>query len=319
MKKAHTNQSFFLAGDCEDSAYRNVRDDIYFAESRDFVESLWIRYRDLADPTCRTNAQNDFLARFWEMYLAVTLRERGFQLRQDRDKKKGEGPEFYFLHDNRKIWVEAVAPRPGVKEDRVPESSFIEVAEIGRAKVGIEEIPVEKIILRYTGVLFGKDGKKDKYFKAVKKGIIAPDDLYILAINSRRIPSAAHWHSMDIPYFVQAFLPFGNQVLLWNTKTGDIDKTFYERRKNVVKANTESVPTTAFLSPEFSFVSAVLHSAVNCLNHPNILGDDFIILHNPKADHPIDSSLFQWCEQFFFEDGEQGGKLILMPKKESQN
>ena len=250
MKKAHTNQSFFLAGDCEDSAYRNVRDDIYFAESKDFVESLWIRYRDLADPTCRTNAQNDFLARFWEMYLAVTLRERGFQLRQDRDKKKGEGPEFYFLHDNRKIWVEAVAPRPGVKEDRVPESSFIEVAEIGRAKVGIEEIPVEKIILRYTGVLFGKDGKKDKYFKARKKGDNRARSISIYLLSTRGVFHLPHTGTpWTFRISCRHFFLLETRCYYGILKQEILIKLFSERRKNVVKANTESVPTTAFLRP----------------------------------------------------------------------
>jgi hypothetical protein len=104
--KASKYQSFFLPGECTDPAYRNVRDDPYFAEAKTFVESLWSRYRDLklADSHFCKDARNHFLERFWEMYLAVTLRESGFNLKQDRNKKKGEGPEFYFLHDNRKIW-----------------------------------------------------------------------------------------------------------------------------------------------------------------------------------------------------------------------
>jgi len=134
-------------------------------------------------------------------------------------------------------------------------------------------------------------------------------------MNSRGIPYAPRWHTLDIPYFIQAFLPFGNLSALWDTKTGEIDKTFYEKRENVAKVKGSSVPTTAFLNPEFSFVSAVLHSGVDCVNRPDILGDDFIVLHNPTAKHPLDPTIFQWCEQMFY----QNGKLERRPKQEVQS
>jgi hypothetical protein len=88
-----------------------------------------------------------------------------------------------------------------------------------------------------------------------------------------------------------------------DTKTGEIVDTFYQYRENVVKVSGAAVSTTAFLNPEFSFVSAVLHSAVDCVNHPDILGEDFIILHNRTASCPLDPSAFHWCEQMSYRDG----------------
>jgi len=290
-----TDQSFFLAGDCEDPAYRNVRDNPDRPDVRAFVDSLWSQYHGLADRHFRQDARNHFLERFWEMYLAVTLRERGFQL----IRVGGKGPEFYFLQNGLKVWVEAVVPGPGKEEDRVPDYSYAEIVKV----------PTEKIILRFTNALYDK---KRKYLKLLQQQIVSPDDLYLLAINSRAIPHAPHWHTM--PYFVQAFLPFGNYVMLWDTDKNKIDKAFYQKRENVVKARGAPVPTNAFLNPEFSFVSAVLHSGVDCVNRPAILGDEFIILHNPTAAHPLDSTVFQWCEQLFYRDG----KLERRPKQELQ-
>ena len=186
-----SEQSFFLPGDCEDPAYRNVRDNHARADQGEFIDSLWFRYRDLADPHFREDARNHFLERFWEMYLAVTLRERGFQLTRIGDK----GPEFYFLHNGRKVWVEAVAPRPGEGKDRVPDYPYGQVYTV----------PTEKILLRFTNAL---DEKRNKYIKALKDKIIEPIDIYLLAINSRSIPHAPFGNTM--PFFVQAFLPFGN-------------------------------------------------------------------------------------------------------------
>ncbi|MFA5111444.1 MAG: hypothetical protein WC443_08575, partial [Desulfobaccales bacterium] len=152
------DQSFFLPGDCQDPAYRNVRDNpnnkLYLREAKAFVESLWIRYRDLKDsknlylkdPHCRTSALNGFLSRFWEMYLAVTLHDHGFKLERYGNK----GPEFYFWHNNRKVWVEAVAPGPGINENRVP----------GCSNSILKDVPEEKILLRFTNAL---DEKRKKY------------------------------------------------------------------------------------------------------------------------------------------------------------
>ncbi len=289
--KPPAEQSFFIDGDCKDPAYRNVRDNPDRPEVRAFVDSLWVRYRDLADPTCRTHARDDFLARFWEMYLAVTLRERGFQL----SRFGTQGPEFYFMQSNRKVWVEAVAPRAGDGEDQVP------VPDYCYGMVTVTEVPTEKIPLRFTNALAKK---RIKYSEALRKKIIEPDDLYLLAINSQGIPHALC--SNTIPYFVQAFLPFGNLGCWMDSKTGDIVETFYQRRENVKKASGEPIPTNAGLDPAFSFVSAVLHSAVDCVNHPAILGDDFSILHWPAAlpSRRLDPSVFAWCDQWFYQDGQ---------------
>jgi hypothetical protein len=290
---ASTNRSFFIPGDCQDQAYINVRDNLLTAnkllypgqpEPRMFIESLWNRYRDLADPHFREDARNHFLERFWEMYLAVTLRERGFQLTRVDD----EGPEFYFLHKDRKVWVEAVAPGPGNEEDKVPGLFYGEV----------QEVPTEKILLRFTNALYNK---RNQYYKALFKKIIEPNDIYLLAINSRRIPHAPYGNT--VPFFVQAFLPFGNLACVMDTKTGNTVETFYQHREKVLKTSGATVPTNAFLNHEFSFISAILHSAVDCVNHPDILGDDFSILHNPTATHPFDRSLFNWCDQIFYQDG----------------
>jgi hypothetical protein len=316
---ASTGQSFFLAGDCQDPAYRNVRDNPrnkpYLTEAKAFVESLWIRYRDLKDSKNRyvkdphfcTDAPNRFLSRFWEMYLAITLHDNGFKL----ERYGNDGPEFFFMHNDRKVWVEAVAPGPGDKEeDRVPGHSY------GKFEDGlkVENPPEEKILLRFTGVLAGKDGKRDKYIKAVKKEIITPDDLYILAINSRGIPDG--WDvDFQQPYFVKAFLPLGTPALRMDITTGKIVETFYQRRENVKKASGVEVSTTAFLDPAFSFISAILHSGVDCCNRNGIFGEDFSILHNPTASpsHRLDPSIFSWCEQIFYTDG----KIERRPKQAS--
>ncbi|MDD5703822.1 MAG: hypothetical protein PHU23_17450 [Dehalococcoidales bacterium] len=307
MARAATDQSFFLAGEYTDPVYRKVRDNPNnnpeLTEAKCFVASLWTRYKNLNvnDRNFLQEAKKDFLARFWEIYLAVALSEHGFELKKDRSA----GPEFYFIHNGRKVWVEAVAPGPGVKEDDlVPDYFSSEVTKIKGGMLEIVEIPEEKIILRYTNAI---DKKREKYQDALTKGIIGNNDLYLLAINSRGIPYASRW--MGIPYFVKALIPFGEEAVLWDTKTGEIGKPFYQKRERIIKAKGSPVPTTAFLNPEFSFISAILHSGVDCISSHTILGDDFIVLHNPTADHPIDPTVFRWCDQMFYKDGKLERRL----------
>lgn len=269
---------FFLPGQGDDLGYINVRDLTHHEDARQFIYYLWKRYELFADPHFREDAKNHFLERFWEMYLAVTFIERGFRLQ----RVGHEGPEFYIEQASKRIWVEAVAPGPGVGPDRVLES-----------KTGVAyHVPTEKILLRFTSALAEK---RNKYEEALQKGIISPGDGYLLAINSRAIPHAPFGNTL--PYFVQACLPFGPYAVSMDRNTGDIVESFYQHRDAVSKLSGANVSTTAFLDPEFSCISAVLHSAVDCVNRPQELGGDFCILHNPKSAQSVEKNIFSWSKQ----------------------
>lgn len=80
-------------------------------------------------------------------------------------------------------------------------------------------------------------------------------------------------------------------------------RSSYQYRARISKANGSPVSTRTFLDEQASFCRAVLHSSVDCANHPDQLGDDFSLLHNPRATHPLDPTLFGWCEQCTFQEG----------------
>ena len=280
------HSDFFLPGDAKDSRYKDFRD---HQETRAWVEALWSRFWPYAESNFRTKAKNHFHPQFWEMYLGVALLERGFQLQ--RVPKKSGGPDFYFIHGNRKIWVEAVAPEAGTGTDHVPE------IPCGTVQV-VREPDIEKILLRFTNVF---DTKRNQYVNAVSNSVIENDDLYILAINSHMIPNAAFVG--PLPLFVRALLPFGAPTLVIDKQTGEITDGFYQCRESIAKAGGETVPTMAFLDPQFAFVSAVLHSAVPWVNCPTVLDADFVVLHNPLASNPLDPGVFPWYKQMYYRNG----------------
>jgi len=281
---------FFMDGPCEDLGYLNTRNHPNDAEDKRFVEELWSRFHQLADPHFCEEARTHFLQRFWEMYLAVALLEHGFDLQRHGN----EGPEFYAIVGNRRIWFEAIAPGPGDGPDQVPQLIF---SDEFSDDVESSEVPTEKILLRFTNAL---TVKRERYAAALKKGIISVEDSYVLAINSRGIRHAPYGNSM--PYFIQAFLPFGPLTVSIDAKTLEVKDSFYQYQPEVLKLCGKKVSTRTFLDKEAAFCSVVLHSGVDCANHPNQLGGEFSILHNPNAQRPLDAAVFQWCEQFTFRD-----------------
>ena len=72
----------------------------------------------------------------------------------------------------------------------------------------------------------------------------------------------------------------------------------------VQKETGANISTKAFLDPEFQFVSAVLHSSVDCVNRPTEIGADFCILHNPSAIRGIDPLVFPWAKHLVLRDDE---------------
>lgn len=142
----------------------------------------------------------------------------------------------------------------------------------------------------------------------MEAGIITPESGYLLAINSRRIPHAPYGNTL--PFYVQALLPFGNLTLMLNRSSREIEDRFCQAREKVRKGNSAAVSTQSLLNPDFRFVSAVLHSAVDCVNRPERLGDDFSVLHNPLAARPLNPSTFDWCDQYFYREGTLERRLV---------
>ena len=276
-------EPFFTEGDAKDQAYVNVRDELRLAHAKSFTEALWQKSAPYLDPDKRRKAKDQFLQNFWEMYLTCTLLEQGFEPK----RVGGEGPEYYVEVNNRRVWIEAMAPEAGTHDDRVPEITYGEACPV----------PTEQILLRFTSAL---DTKNRQYKRALEKGIVKQDEPIILAINSRAIPHAPY--GAELPYFLKAFLPIGNLQTPINPESMECIEASYQYKDNILKANGSPVHTNSFLNLDFAHFTAVIHSGVDCVNHPASLGADFSVLHNPKSTFQLPEQLFSWCRQFSFKD-----------------
>jgi hypothetical protein len=119
--------SSFFSVQGKDERYEALRVQPDCQEIRDFIEEMWKEYWPYADSDCLPKARNrDFQACYWEMYLGCSLLRQNMQIESRAERRRlwkspDKGPDFKIVAPYR-LWIEAIAPGPGTKEDAVPEA-----------------------------------------------------------------------------------------------------------------------------------------------------------------------------------------------------
>jgi hypothetical protein len=236
-------------------------------EARESIENLWKEYREFADKGFAEKISFEFHNHFWEMYLTCTLKSLGKGI---LPKTKKEGPDIEIDDSGSHIWVEAVAASPGEGANKVP------IPEISQQGF---RVPEEQIVLRYTSVI---DTKFQKYLGYTEKHIIAASDPYIIAVNGNKVPLS--WDSKDeIPYIVQAVLPFGLPTINANWQNPSQSSFGYPYRPELSNRSGNTVQTDIFQRKEYEGISGILFSKIGVHNFRANPGEDFIFIHNPLA------------------------------------
>ncbi len=283
----------------DDPIYKFIRDDPEQATkvAKTFTESLWQKYCPYADNHFRVEIQKVFHARFWEMYLACTLMDKGYQIASDNT-----GPDIRVEHKGNIIWIEATAPTSGSQNssDKVPELIITQPPTA-------QKVPEEQIILRYRSAIYEK--YVNKYFGYLGSGVIGKEDFYLVAINGCQIPSSGS--DFDPPRIVRCVLPIGYPQVTSDTASRQKTSGGYQYRPQINKASGSSVKTDIFLDPYYKHISAVLFSNVNIFKLTKSMGDDFIIVHNPLA-HLLPDYFPNFGRQY---QAHRGGKKFTVPRK----
>ncbi len=240
-------------------------------ERREKFDRLWKRYKPYADRHFLSQIRTNFHQRSWEMYVGNILLEKKLTI-----QSQNEGPDFVF--DNI-AYIECVAPTKGnpAKPDSVPEMFVATTPE----EIREQDVPVDKMILRITGVI--KDKALDQYENWKSKKWFDSKTPFVIAINTGDL---SHIEDPTMPNVLKAL--FGFQFMQIDIKTGKIN---FSHRDKVEKSNKEPVPVNYFINIDFSFVSGVLFSDKYVLNHPENIGEDCFFVNNPFADNPVEESL----------------------------
>lgn len=224
----------------------------------------------------RTQAYLLFHRCYWEMYVGSALLEQGVKLvpRANWDKAwKGAGPDLWAIIDGRNVWIECVAPGPGGGADAVPELGDEHIAH---------DVPVQQINLRLLSVFRDKRAKRDGY---VKKGIVKPEDGFVIAINARGVPSA--FLSDDPPWIARTLYGLGHHAVNYNLTTNEWSGTFLTLQPSITKQNKEVVDANLFGNGRAAEVGGVIYSAVDAWNPGSNPSRGILFVHNRTASVPL--------------------------------
>ena len=242
---------------------------------KEWLEELWEQYEPYADKDFSEKLKKEFHQRTWEMYLACTLLNRGFLLKEIKTKKGGE-PDICLELNGKNIWLEAIAPRVGEGNDRIPEIQYGVV----------QDVPEEQMLLRLRNAL---EVKFNKYKDYLGKNIIKENEAYIIAINK----GALLHPDPQIPLILKCLFSIG--FLGIPIRSEKSRTPFWSRREELKKKSGSSISMGFFENPEYSCISAVVYCVDNILNSPrdkNTMGDNFVFVLNPLAKNRIEEKLF---------------------------
>jgi hypothetical protein len=280
---------FDLVPDGADLGYLNLRAAKYPQEKpiKAELEQMWAAYEPYADTDFPKKFAISLNEHFWEMYLAVRLRGAGKTLRPRTDltkKTKDFGPDICVLEEGRSVWIECVAPRKGKEghEDSVPELS---------KKRMMSAAPRRQVELRITSSLLQKQGKFQGYRKA---GIVAPDDIAIIAFSGSNF--WAQSVTTDIPQAFSAVYPIGSEFAVVDKGTGDVVKTGYEHAPKIPRKGGPDIERTGFLSGDYADIAGIIWSRRTT---GNLVGpNDLAYVHNVTATTPLAPKWGPWATEY---------------------
>lgn len=244
------------------------------AERKQKFDALYVKFEPYADSHFLQEIKINFHQRSWEMYLACVLLENGFTI-----ISSDKGPDIKIILEGKTIWIECVAPTQGEGDDRVPDIFY----------GGVQNVPEEEMILRLSSSL---KEKFEKYQEYLEKEIIGKNDIFIIAINR-----GAFGHPDAInPLIFNCLFSLGYLTLPIRVDS-NAGESYYSRRKELKKKSGGIVPMDFFEDQQHIGISAVIYSKENVLNHPQKLGNDCILVHNPMAINRLSEKVFPFFIQ----------------------
>jgi hypothetical protein len=250
---------------------------------------MWAIYHRYSDPQFLAEFSRRFHERWFEMYLTVTLLRQGAQVQTTQPP----GPDILVANEGRWIWIEAVCASGGEpgRPDSIAQPQFVP----GRTIVtdaGYEEW--DKIALRIRNSI---EKKRAAYAEYLRRGIVTPDDLLIIAVNIDKIPGA----TLDTrKYILRSLFGVGNLQVVINRESREIVGSHNQELISITKSKGATVGTQPFVDGSMPSISAALVSEFNAMSAAEKDFIDLTIFPNltatnlwPQGGLPLDQWVFQ--------------------------
>jgi hypothetical protein len=267
------------------------------------IVDLWNKYRSLGLPNAHfvselSNGKRETVfQRVWEMMLARHLHALGYN-----PIVSDEGPDFQIEHDGKKIWIEAICPKP----EGLPQH-WLRGPKPGELKV--HDVPHNEVLLRWTAAI---KEKCEKYGDYLQKRIVSECDAYIIAVNGCQLGVFPLDRGVSqFPYALEAVYPVGPLTVPIDKATRKVGQPFYSIRSQIKTAAGAPVSTTVFLDKSNAGVSAVIGYSSVRAEAPLLPLD---VVHNHFARSPLPREILgPQIEEWGTEpDGEDGINIKML-------
>lgn len=281
LKIKDNYMSFFNQKGDHDKHYSLTRDNPNRADFREYIENTWNAYKKFCgDSDFQIQASRDFKSAVWHLHVAKVLIDLDLSL----IKTASVGPDIGIISNGRKVWFECIATTNGDGVDAVPKSPE------GR----IYSPDDDGIILRHTHAIHEK---WKKYLAWIHSGIVAPEDPYIICLDTGEVDESAFVSHPVITYLERSVFGFGEEQthIRSNIEAGELEVTghSFSLQGNIKKQNGEQIQTDGFLSGRLSGISAILYSNINILSSFQMRGSNFNFVHNPTSKNPVEMGLIK--------------------------
>ncbi|MBU1976749.1 MAG: hypothetical protein KKA62_02210 [Nanoarchaeota archaeon] len=289
--------NFFQTGRAN-KAYEVTRDASGREVDKKRIEEMWSMYEPYGDRDFKNKAMEDgqFTQCMWEMHLACTLLNGGHTL---QERVRHSGPDCILMYEEQPYLIEARAPNAGTGPDAVPD--LVDGV--------VNTVPEENIILRITQSIVEKYEQHQNW---LSKGIVSHTDPLVVAIN---ISDASMISGDFMPYVLKAVFGFEHARIHINPETNAKIGNSWSFRAYIEKKNGERINTTYFQVPKYSSISAIIYSGENILYKPEIMGEEFTIVHNPFAGNPIPHNLLKFGTEYWVDEEKLLQKIVHMKNK----
>ena len=244
-------------------------------EMAEALEALYQQFSPYADPDFVSAFARDPEARFWEMWLGCALLEGGKTLLPTVDRRGDGGPDICVLENDKRMWIEAIAPGLGEGDDGIPRPPPINRG--GR----LREQPVRQTQLRITSALRTKNCAIVRY---LEDDIIDRDDIAIVAIGAARFGIYAM--GPGFPLALSAVFPIGDAFVRIDRETMEVVEAGHETALEIPRTGGINIPRTAFLDDEYQHLSGLLWSRVGIGNWDRTQRP-LSFIHNPSAQNSM--------------------------------
>lgn len=235
---------------------------------RKWLDSLWTKFSPYVDSTkFPEKFKYEFHQRAWELYLGCTFLENGYELVPLRGENH---PDLCIKSKEGIVWIEAVVPKRGTGQDRVPDM-------VSRKAMAV---PHEQMQLRLLNALVAKKKQFDIWKK--NEELIGHNDKYIIAINRGRLE---HVDAL-LPEILKCLYSAGDcqvkvSTLLRRPDLAEESKTSWTRKEHIKKKNKEPIKMNFFEDNANASVSAIIYCKEDVLNCPKTpKGKNFALVHN---------------------------------------